>query len=264
VSIGCVSTAYFFLRFFEQPISGTFLWLLGSSTWLIFTLDHWMDALKVSIDNLPSRHQKHLLHSRILIILMSLLSGFNLMLVWLHQTEPYILPGLIALVFMAGYFLLVHKGKSSFTSKELSVAIGATLGMCVMPAFVEPIALNLAQVSLWAIFFLIHLINIYTFSRFSMQEDFRTGTTSMATVKGFSKISRSIFNLIVLTYLVMLIWIFLFNHLFEMQISLIILLMINGLALINFKYYTFKKHNYYRFWGDALYWIPGLLIWILG
>jgi hypothetical protein len=70
--------------------------------------------------------------------------------------------------------------------------------------------------------------------------------------------------LIVLTYLVMLIWIFLFNHLFEMQISLIILLMINGLALINFKYYTFKKHNYYRFWGDALYWIPGLLIWILG
>lgn len=264
VSIGCVSTAYFFLRFFEQPISGTFLWLLGSSTWFIFTLDHWMDARTAKGPLLASRHIKHARHERILLLLVSLISGFNLMHVWLHRHEPYIIPGIAAAAFLAVYFILVHNGKSVFRSKEVFVAVGATIGMAVLPAFVQPMTIHASQVFLWVLFGMIHLINIFTFSRFSLQEDLRSGTPSRATQIGFKRLSKSIFNLIVLTYLFCVLWIILFNNPYEMLVSLIVLLMLNGLALINFRYYAFKKHDLYRFWGDALYVIPGGVMWALG
>lgn len=46
-----------------------------------------------------------------------------------------------------------------------------------------------------------------------------------------------------------------------MHVSLIVLLMLNVFDLINFRYNAFKKHDAYRFGGDAMYLV---VLWVLG
>lgn len=166
---------------------------------------------------------------------------------------------------MALYFILTHFRKSIFRFKEIWVAAGATIGMCILPSFsgISDTGITISHGVVWLIFFLIHLVNIITFSRFSLQEDLRSGMVSIASAWGFRKTSKTLFNLILFTYFITIFWILLFNDPIEMHISLMILLILNGLALINFRYYTFKKNDLYRFWGDAMYLIPGFLSWML-
>lgn len=258
--VGSVSTALFFMRIYGQPISFFFLWMLGSSIWLIFTFDHLMDAHRLKETAVSKRHKAHFKNRNLLTILLVFFGSLNATLVILHWDERFIKAGLAIAILMGLYFLIIHARGHGHKFKELFVALGATLGMCIMPWFISPVAIHFDEIMLTICFFVIHLINVLTFSRFDMRGDRINAMNSMVSSWNFKKISLQLFKLIAYCFLLELIFIFTSQNDYKINAALTLLLMLNLLTLINQDYYTFIKNERYRFWGDFIYLIPGLTL----
>lgn len=265
ISAGAVSTAWYMVSIKELSLPALFYWLMGSTVWLIFTIDHLLDGLNRTTPDAP-RHLLHRKYQKPLIALVAFLAGFNATLAILNFKEAFIQHGIWLFAFMCLYLLLVnntHRNRRPLNSKEMLVAAGATLGMNILPLLSSAALFSIADLLLIVIFFLIHLSNILTFSRFDLQSDVRDQMTSWVAGMGFARSSRLIFNLIAVIYLLSIVWLFTAYGLHKIKTALILVIMINILALINLNYYRFKKHEDYRFWGDFIYLIPGILWWLV-
>ncbi len=58
------------------------------------------------------------------------------------------------------------------------------------------------------------------------------------------------------------VWLFTDDWRYKINGALALLVMINILALINLKYVHFRKDARYRFWGDFIYLIPGIVVFL--
>lgn len=265
VALGAVSTSFFFLHYYQHPISFTFLWLMGSTTWIVFTADHLLDAAELKEKATTHRHQAHYKNRTVLTYLVALLIGSNAYLVWINRFELYILKGALLGVLMIIYLLFIkfkqHK-QSIILSKELLVAMGATLGMCLLPGYVAPLIWTGSHFLLITVFFLINMANILTFSRFDLKADEIQNMTSMVYQLGYARSSRIIFNILNGCFLLSAVWLFSFRGFYKVNGALALIIMLNILAVVNLKYYAFKEKEYYRFWGDFIYLVPGMTVFL--
>lgn len=265
VALGAVSTSFFFLNYYQQPISFVFLWLMGTTTWAIFTADHILDAEHLREKAITARHKAHFKYKTILTYLVALIIGSNAFLVWINRYELFVMKGALLGVLMVMYLVFIKFKQSKhliILSKEILVAVGATIGMCILPGFISPITWTFPHFLLITIFFLINLANILTFSRFDLKSDIDNNMTSLVYRLGYTQSSRIIFNLLNICFLLGAIWMFSFVGFYKVKGALALVLMLNILAIINLKYYAFKEKEYYRFWGDFIYLIPGISVFL--
>ena len=238
---------------------------MGSTTWVIFTADHLLDASELKEKAITKRHQAHYKNRTLLTYLIAFTVGTNAYLVWLNRFELYILKGALLGVLMVFYLLFIkfkQHQQSIILSKEFLVAIGATLGMCLLPGYVAPFTWTWSHFLLITIFFLINVANILTFSRFDLKADRAHNMTSLVYQMGYARSSRLIFNILSGCFLLSAIWLFSFAGFYKVKGALALIIMLNTLAIINHQYYAFKKNEYYRFWGDFIYLVPGLTVFL--
>jgi uncharacterized membrane protein YfcA len=243
-----------------------FYWLLGSSVWLIYTFDHLLDAFRLGPKASSIRHRLHYKFRYPLTILVFFIAGVNAMEVWLkwHQL-PYIRYGVLLVSLFITYLIYVmlqHKRERLLIFKEIWVAIFATIGMALSPVFGLEIHTETGSFLLLTIFTLLNFLNLLTFSRFDLRNDQKDKMQSLACHLGFAKTSRWINNLLAVVFLMTVAWLFADHWRYKINGALAIIVMIEFLALINLRYDHFRKDAGYRFWGDFIYLIPGIIVFL--
>ena len=265
VVLGAISTAYFTAALFQSELSFSFYWLLGSTVWVIYTLDHLLDGKKKEPEELSFRHRLHVNWRTPLSILLTGVVVFNVLVLALFTRESIVKSGAILSGFVLLYFLFVAHSKLRHVTglKEIGVAIGAVSGMVVLPALEGNASLDMAFLVYVAAFFFLNLCNLTIFSMADLAADSRSGFRSLATELGREKTKQLAYNLLGLCFLMFGCWTFLIEHPIKMVVAIIFLSMMHTLGYLLIQYGQESAEEKIRFWGDFIYVLPTPIWWML-
>ena len=120
--------------------------VLGSSVWIIYTLDHLVDAMRLKADAHTTRHLFAFKNSYILVGAVGVLAVLDVFLVLRFLEKKVLIFGLAMGVLALVYFLVLHHGKSRqsiLVQKEIIVALVYTAGIWGVPVlYAEPLLTN--------------------------------------------------------------------------------------------------------------------------
>lgn len=252
LSLDIVLGAVILLRFFSSILSVYPSWsvyvLLGSSVWLIYTIDHLRDASKAQNSD-RGRYQFHSKHSKSLKVVIGMV--LITCLICLFYTSPIILVAGCTLVILSGVYLLIQHLLAKWGMKELYVSIIYTSGILLAP-FV------LAENVLFEVFFLLLLLtflNLILFSWFEKADDEADGFKSIATTFSDYWLQRLI--LIAISVGIS------FSFLLETSnFSLYFLVAFMAYAFLFLARKRVRKNHLYRVIGDGIFLLPILFEWL--
>lgn len=239
------------------------LWIvLPISVWIIYTLDHLVDAYRLKNKANTFRHRFHYAHLKTLVSILVILSILNLIviLIWLDREIIYF--GLVLFFISSLYIIYIHKNgnNSSFISKEIIVSVIYTIGIWGGPISLNQYFINIDQLLLLIAFFLLVLADVLLLSFYESESDKKDNHITIAVKYGKSVTLNLIY---VLIFLVFGISIFLIstNEIFLFR-SVAKLFLIMGLLEIIIASFSdfFEKKKIYRYFIECLFWIPGLVI----
>lgn len=236
-----------------------FYLVLGLAVWVIYTLDHLLDARRMGEQASTPRHRFHHLYFRpLLAIWLSLAATcLGLAIVFLGPVGLYFGFGMAGLTL--GHLLLVRwvgAKTSPFLIKEVGVTLVYCMGIWGLPviwgeAWGEP-----RTVGLFLRFTLLALINLLEFSLYEKDLDAADGQTSFVLALG-EKRSRWLIALLLAVF-----WLSVLAGAAHWDRFLgVEALMGLGLTLLLFKPDWFKNLERYRTLGDGVFLLPYLSLW---
>lgn len=253
VAIGAVCCALFFARLLEVQILPYGLITLGLSVWIIYCVDHLIDASKVKRRASTARHRFHQSHFRQLMIVVAALTTVNAVLIFFIRTPVFI--GGIVLMLMVGVYLVLHRFLRF--PKEFLIALLYTGGILLPSISVTPMEFKEWPWLLIVQFLLTALLNLIIFSWFDLDNDRRDGNDSFVTMVGESRSAILILALVTLNVLLCLL------HPAEFS-SLILATMNLMLILIFLRPDVFRKDDRYRIFGDGIFFLPLIDLFVHG
>ncbi|MFT5723902.1 MAG: 4-hydroxybenzoate polyprenyltransferase [Bacteroidia bacterium] len=263
VALGTISTSYFFGQIYHADLSFSFFWLLATTTWIIYTLDHILDGYKLKEDSISVRHLIHYKYRKSIVPTLAALCLFNGYLAWFFLPINVIWSGIIVSFFVGLYFGIVHllKSKQIVFPKELFVSIIVAIGMVVLPGIVGDMRFSFESVLMVCSMACINYANLLLFSYYDYENDVKNGLMSAATHWGLTKTKMMIMNALALAFVLFTAWTFLIISPVKIQISIALLVMLNVLLVIYIQEERFAKKERYRFWGDFIFLVPGFVWW---
>lgn len=272
VVAGVMGSAVFFTRVFEVNMPWYWWIVLPTTVWVIYTLDHLFDGLKVKEKAQTIRHQMHYKYRKLIFWLAGIISAINIYLVIFYFDRELIEFG-VTLSACVGAYLIIYQLFNRSTKKsylkEITVALIYTVGIAGGPLVMADDVGN--GVYMMISYTLLALCNLLIFSLFDYEKDRKNGFTSLAQSVG----DRFVHILTI----VLLVGGFLFNiyvaYIFwalsgfltgeptidgPFMLIAIMLLMITGLlALLAFPKW-FAVNERYRFLGDGVFVFPLILL----
>jgi hypothetical protein len=250
VVVASICCALFFAKFFQTNIDLLKLIVLGLTVWVIYTVDHLGDALKVKGHTKTIRHEFHWVYFKpilIFVVVVSFLNLFFLIFLPLELIKRGCILGAIA------FFYLIFSSRLLFL-KEFAAALLYVSGI-LLPVF-DNVSPGKTDVLIILQFYSLVLMNLILFSWFDHDHDKGQKTRSFATFYGRKKASAVIIFLFFTNTLCLVLSDFSVPFCFLWGIAMAYLIML---------YYSayFHQHDYYRMAGDALFIIvPALYIWL--
>jgi len=229
---------------------------LGVGVWLVYTIDHLIDAHKINHEAITARHQFHQNHFVLLLFVWISIFIITVPLALYYLPTSTIYLGIIVAVIVVVHLILVFLlgGKvSNFIQKELGVGLGYTLGVVIAPLSLSH-TYSLYFVTSLLQLFCIAMINIYTFSFFDIEKDKHQGHTSIARNIGRQQANQLLNGLIIITGILILISTTLYPNMILYQLVFIIMYLPFVLIKVQQKY--FKKQDNYRVLGDMVFLFP--------
>jgi 4-hydroxybenzoate polyprenyltransferase len=263
VVAGSVSTAFFFVRYFKADLPLSFYWILGSGVWMIYTIDHLRDGIRLKDRAVFLRHSIHYKYRQILVPSLVALAAFNAILIIFFFDQKMIVNGLILGSFVLLYFILfyAYDKHNVHWLKEIFVALMVAAGMVIYPGICGNMSLTPGSVIIVSIFAVLNYTNLLLFGYFDLEGDRKNQMHSMAMVMGKDKALQWIYQLLALIFTLLIIYAFFVPNTLKISATISILVMLNILLVITLFEEKSSKKEIYRFWGDFIYVIPGL-IWL--
>ena len=227
------------------------------AVWCIYTYDHLSDAKKIDKEAATFRHRFHQKHFQVLkyALIFAVLTGIA---VASMLPAVVVMWGVICAACVAVYFLLLNL--HHFWYKELLISVCYTVGVFLAPLSLSQTPLNPFQLLLIPQIFLLALANLVIFSCFDYKADQQDGHYSLAIHLGLVR-SRKIALWIVVAGLVFCIPTFFFaSYLITQEVQLLIFVMNLLLLMLLLKEKHFQQNELYRIVGDAVFFIPALLL----
>jgi len=253
VTAGTIVVMYFLSHEFGTPVQWSEVVALGLAVWVIYSIDHLLDA-RVASEPVSERRKFHREHFKTLFFLTILAVSLGIWVATFLSKEVIVFGGILAIVAI-GYLALAQIRRwAGF--KEVQIAIGYAGGVSLVPL------VNLEVVEPWhwlaiSLLFLSALVNLILFSWFERKQDQQEGFTSLVLFLGEKKISSILTFIFVLTLLGAIL-------LFQLRDSWRLAVFFLAAGAMNFgiwKYSDFfSKNNRYRAVGDAVFLLP--LIWL--
>lgn len=255
VVAGAIISARWIANYFEVNIPFNVILALGLSVWLIYTVDHLLDARKLKSKDALFRHLVHYENAPYIFGLMAVVS--MLLIFLLQEFSPdLLLYGLGLGAIVVTYLTVIHfVRKKPYWGKEWFVAIVYASGIC-LPAFVYLQTVPLVLIYFWIQLFLLASINLLLFNMIEYRADKSQGFNSFATVWG-ADTTRKIILLLLSIFII--IWstsflIFEADELLDYQA--IFILMASVLAMVLSKEVVLREEEWYRVIGDIVFILP--------
>ena len=258
VAIGSFSSYLFFSKLYDvQP---NYLIAIGLSlgVWVIYTLDHLFDGIKLKDNASTIRHKEHFHKQRKikwLLILVTVVLG----ILALFVTPPYFtFIGTLLMLTCAHFivnYLVPSKVKELLFLKEAFIAFIVTLGFAYTPFLEVHDTDSFGDIIPYLCFlFFINFANLILFSLFDKDADRETNTLSIA--EFYSDSTLKIFISVNLMLSLYFAWV-LFTHLSlsAIEFSVVLLMLLTLFIISQFSNY-FSQNDRYRFYGDLIYVYP--------
>ncbi len=251
--VGAVVSALFFSKIFSV-VTGPFeLIALGCTVWIIYTADHLRDAKNLKHQASTDRHRFHQRHYKTLSkILLGVVTLDAFATVFIQK--EVLLWGVV-LATAVGIYLVAHRSLKFL--KEIFIATLYTCGIVLPSLAMTYEAIKLTHYLLIFHFFILALINLLLFSWFDRELDQQDRHHSFVTIVGENVTRKVIWLLIIIQSLLTLLQIY-----WGQDIQAAILLGAAGFifALIIVFRKALRRHDYYRFFGDAAFFVPILYL----
>ena len=250
VTIGAVILFWFFSGSYEVTIQWSVYFLLASSVWLTYTVDHLRDA-KMASSSKRERYLLHRRHSKILYATVAVVLALCAVVTFFLPIEIIVGGGVLA-VFCVLY-LIIQRRLSLIGLKELYVAL-----MYVMGILIAPISLSKSfEVYPFILLFTLTFLNLLIFSWFEIDEDRKDDFHSIATQLGKPRLEKIILVLTAFGFSVT------FSgfqqHIFYSSYALLAVLILASMVI---RPEIFHIDHRYRAIGDGIFILPILSAWL--
>jgi len=265
VVFGSISTSYFFATLFHAKLSFWFYYLLSSTIWIIYTLDHVLDGLKLKEEAISLRHYIHYKYRTTIIPILVLFALFNMYVAVAYLPQKMLIAGCVLAVLVILYFLFIHffSAKQKAINKELIVALVVCSGMVVLPGISGNLSLSFGSACIVLSMVLINYTNLLLFSYYDYENDKANGLNSAATNWGLEKTKTMAINTLGSAFVLFVFWLFQFNSPSKLPVSIAFLIMLNILMVMIIQEDRFKQKESYRFWGDFIFLMPGVVMYFV-
>ncbi len=251
---GAIICAVFFARVFNVIILPYGLVSLGLTVWVIYTVDHLLDASKLRTAASTSRHRFHQEHFGALLVaalLAAVVDGLQLF----YIRRSVFVGGIVLASIVVVYFFVQRR--LTFLKESFGAILYAG-GVLLIPVSLKETDLSFLHGMFALQFFLIALTNLLLFSLFDYAPDQRDNHNSLARSFGEQKTRTLIRVLFVVNaFLPVIQFIFYPKMLFP---EFILVGMNAVLVIIFFNKQYFDKGDRYRLLGDAIFLLPLLYI----
>jgi len=251
VALGSVCSALFFSKVFGVSLLPYGLAVLAITVWVIYTVDHLLDARKVPEPASTERHQFHQRNFKLL--LKAVYFALVVIAALIFFIRKPVLIGGVYLIAGVGLYLLVQQYMK--VSKEIVVALLYTMGVSLPSMAMTKTDLSVWPWILFLQFFLTALTNLMLFAWFDRDHDLHDGRLSFVTTVG-EKVSRYlIWSMPLLAILL--------TAISEDKTASVFIAVDAFILLLIFASRTFfERHDRFRLLGDAIFFIP-ILYWLL-
>ena len=263
VVIGSIFCGAFVVKLLGIDPGFAWWFVLPTSVWIIYTIDHMIDGYKLKKNAHTSRHYFHFQYLKPLIYILLILAVISLILVLFFLEKQIVIFGVIA-AFITGLYLFgvyaFRKKRSWFFQKELFVAIVYTLGIWGGPASL--IAFNLLPFQ-WLcliVFFMLVFTDLLVFSLYESETDRLDGHNNLVLNLGKKGTERLILLNIALVFLISIILIIYSQDQIILASAKIIMIMGFILTCLLVFQNKLSKLDLYRYIGEIIFWLPGLIL----
>jgi 4-hydroxybenzoate polyprenyltransferase len=192
------------------------------------------------------------------------LTVFNALVAYFFLPEKMLKAGLILGLGVVVYFVIIHLLKRHLQwGKELFVSVVVCVGMVVLPGLSGDFSFDLASITIVLCMVFINFTNLILFSYFDYDADMENGLQSAATAWGKERTKSLALHTMATAFFLYLIWTFMVVSPVKLTTSVIFLLMFNVLLIMYVQEERFAQDERYRFWGDFIFLIPGLVWYFL-
>jgi hypothetical protein len=244
VALGAMCGALFFSKLLHVNILVYGILCLGLTVWIIYTVDHLLDAKRIGKRASTQRHRFHQQHFNLLwkMVLLALL--VNVVLIFFIRERV-----LIGGIFLSGgvvVYLLINRYLKIL--KEFMISVLYTCGILMPSIVVTSFSVQEIPWVLMIQFALTALLNLLVFSWFDYENDLRDRSISFATMVGKERTCVFIVILILLISMV-----FIYSRTLESSFILCIGI---GHVFLLLKHQYFRENERFRSIGDALFIVP--------
>ena len=255
VAGACISSL-FIARLLNVDLPFSVVLALGLAVWIIYTLDHLIDGVKIGHEAGSIRHRFHQKHaSTIALFLVTALaiSGINLF----YLPVPTLKIGMSMVILVVIYFVILQAFRSrNIFFKESSISLIYTCGL-----FVGPLSLSaswsVTVIPVFLQFLGLSLANLLLFSLLEHEMDKKDGHSSIVLSFGEERVKILSWMAILLVWAMALLQV---SMGMDLSIPALISLMAFLLGLILLRPGYFLEQERYRIVGDGIFLIPVFLI----
>lgn len=251
----CISSLFFahLLKIFIPPIT---ICLLGTSVWLIYTIDHLIDARKIKTPAHTDRHVFHQKYYKILLIITLIFIFSNLIILFFIPLEV-IRGGIFLAATVFFYFIFMKIFPKSFTYvKELFAAFLYTSGVCLPALSLYHHQLSASFVFITFQFFLLVFMNLLSFSYTDYKIDLWEKHASLAVSigrKSLLYLMRGVIGVFIFSYVME--YLYFEGSILKIENFVLFLMSIPFIAAAAFPK-IMDRAGTFRAIGDSVFFIP--------
>jgi 4-hydroxybenzoate polyprenyltransferase len=247
--LGSVCGALMFAKMLQVTLLPYGVAALALSVWIIYTIDHLLDARNVQGSASTTRHRFHQHHFKTL--LATLLVAIAVVIVLLFFIRVQVLHGGLMLIGAVAIYLLLHRYLK--IPKEMLISILYTCGVLLPSFMVTSLSFQEMPYTIVLMFMLSALTNLLVFSWYDYEKDKRDGFRSIAITIGKSRTQIMVW----LIGLIALVLVMLATD--GIAATIIFSVILIQLVLISFPLF-FARQESYRLIGDAAFMLPLLYL----
>lgn len=244
VALGAMCGALFFAKILRVNVLVYGIVSLGLTVWIIYTIDHLLDARRINVQASTERHRFHQQHFKTLwrvVVLAVLIDG----VLTLFMRERVLIGG-IFLSGGVGVYLLINRYLKML--KEVLISVLYTCGVLMPSIMVTTFEMGEIPWVLVFQFVLTALLNLLVFSWFDYENDLRDNTVSFVTAAGKELAGFCI----IILFLTISILFFLAP---KLETFIIWSIGLGHVVLLARQQY-FRENERFRSLGDALFLLP--------
>jgi len=252
VALGAVCCAAWFAVLFEVTLRPYALVSLGLTVWIIYTVDHLLDARKVFGTASTNRHRFHQKNFTILLTSLAIAIALDLLVVFFVRKEVFN-SGIVLSGVMLIYFLFQHHLRHF---KEFVIAILFSCGVLLPAWSLSQASAEPGVILIISQFLLTALLNLLLFSWYDHDNDIKDNRESFVTLVGERTSNKIILFLFILNAVLMLATLLYSRELISQEF---IIFFMNFILVIVFaQRKQFEVNDRFRLVGDCIFLFPAL------